>query len=152
MSCRLSEDKKESRRINKEIEKIIKADRKKMNYVINLLLLGTAGSGKTTFLNQMRIINKDEFSNEEKVSYTKNVYRNIFMAMQSMIKAMEELEISYSDVENIGRAELVSLIDCDTIETLKDPFLSVIKCLWNDVGIQECYSRRNEYYLIDSAE
>ncbi|XP_060652765.1 G protein alpha q subunit-like [Drosophila nasuta] len=152
MSCRLSEDQKESRRINKEIEKIIKADRKKMNYVIKLLLLGTAGSGKTTFLKQMRIIHGDRFSDEKMLIYTKMVYQNIFMAMQSMIKAMEELEISYSDVENIDRAELISLIDCGTIETLKDPFLSVIKCLWKDVGIQKCYSRRKEYYLIDSAE
>ncbi|XP_034105879.1 G protein alpha q subunit-like [Drosophila albomicans] len=152
MSCCLSEDQKESRRINKEIEKIIKADRKKMDYVIKLLLLGTGESGKTTFLKQMRIINGDKFSDEEKLSYTKNVYRNIFMAMQSMIKAMEELEIPYSDVENIDRAELISLIDCGTIETLKDPFLSAIKYLWKDFGIQKCYSRRKEYYLIDSAE
>ncbi|XP_062137527.1 G protein alpha q subunit-like [Drosophila sulfurigaster albostrigata] len=152
MSCWLSEDQKESRRINEEIEKIIKADRKKMKYFIKLLLLGTGESGKTTFLKQMRIINNDEFSNEEKLSYTRTVYRNIFMAMQSMIKAMDELEISYSDVKNIDCAELVSLVDCDTMKTLKDPFLSAIKCLWKDFGIQKCYSRRKEYYLMDSAE
>ncbi|XP_034105883.1 G protein alpha q subunit-like [Drosophila albomicans] len=152
MLCCLSEEQKTRRLINKEIEKIIKADRKKMNYVIKLLLLGTGESGKTTFLKQMRIIHGDRFSDKEMRFFTKKVYRNIFMAMQSMIKAMDELEISYSDVENIDRAELVSSVPLKTIETLEDPYLSGIKCLWNDVGIQECYRRRDEYYLIDSAE
>ncbi|XP_060654276.1 G protein alpha q subunit-like [Drosophila nasuta] len=152
MLCCLSEEQKESRRINKEIEKIIKADRKKMNYVIKLLLLGTGESGKTTFLKQMRIIHGDRFSDKEMRFFTKMVYRNIFMAMQSMIKAMDILEISYSDVENIDRAELVSSVPLKTIETLEDPYLSAIKCLWNDIGIQECYSRRDEYYLMESAE
>ncbi|XP_060654107.1 G protein alpha q subunit-like [Drosophila nasuta] len=152
MSCCLSEDQKESRRINKEIEKIIKEDRKKMDYVMKLLLLGTGESGKTTFLKQMRIINKDKFSDKEMRFFTKMVYQNIFMAMQSMIKAIKELKISYIDDENIDRAKLVSSVPLKTIETLEDPYLSAIKCLWNDIGIQECYSRRDEYYLMDSAE
>ncbi|XP_062137531.1 G protein alpha q subunit-like [Drosophila sulfurigaster albostrigata] len=152
MSCCLSEDQKESRRINEEIEKIIKEDRKKMDYVIKLLLLGTGESGKTTFLKQMRIIHGDRFSDKEMRFFTKMVYQNIFMAMQSILKAMKELKISYSDVKNIVCAKLVSSVPFQTIETLRDPYLSAIKCLWNDVGIQECYSRRDEYYLMDSAE
>ncbi|XP_062137530.1 G protein alpha q subunit-like [Drosophila sulfurigaster albostrigata] len=113
---------------------------------------GTGESGKTTFLKQMRIIHGVEITDEEMLRHTKMVYRNIFMAMQSMIKAMEKLEIPYSDVENNDRANLISLIDCGTIETLEDPFLSAIKCLWKDFGIQKCYSRRKEYYLMGSAE
>jgi len=49
-------------------------------------------------------------------------------------------------------AELVMGIDYDTVTTLKDPYLSAIKTLWDDDGIQECYRRRREYQLTDSAK
>lgn len=76
------------------------------------MVSGTGESGKSTFIKQMRIIHGSGYSDEDKRSFIKLVYQNIFMAMQSMIRAMDLLKIRYSDSRNsvsIGR-ELNSLL------------------------------------------
>ena len=56
MSCCLSEEAKESKRINAEIEKQLRKDKRDARRELKLLLLGTGESGKSTFIKQMRII------------------------------------------------------------------------------------------------
>lgn len=70
-----------------------------MHLLINLTILipGTGESGKSTFIKQMRIIHGSGYSDEDKRGFIKLVYQNIFMAMQSMIKAMDMLKIPYKD-------------------------------------------------------
>lgn len=63
-------------------------------------LTGTGESGKSTFIKQMRIIHGSGYSDEDKRGFIKLVYQNIFMAMQSMIRAMDLLKIQYSDSRN----------------------------------------------------
>lgn len=60
-------------------------------------LVGTGESGKSTFIKQMRIIHGAGYSDEDKRGFIKLVYQNIFMAMQSMIRAMELLKIQYAE-------------------------------------------------------
>lgn len=60
-------------------------------------ILGTGESGKSTFIKQMRIIHGSGYSDEDKQGFIKLVYQNIFMAMQSMIRAMELLKIQYGN-------------------------------------------------------
>lgn len=68
----------------------------------------------------MRIIHGSGYSDEDKRGFIKLVYQNIFMAMQSMIRAMDLLKIQYSDQKNIvsGLHAIPSLGD----ETLNDSF------------------------------
>lgn len=51
----------------------------------------------------MRIIHGSGYSDEDKRGFIKLVYQNIFMAMQSMIRAMDLLKIQYGDSSNIVR-------------------------------------------------
>ncbi|XP_052839741.1 G protein alpha q subunit isoform X1 [Drosophila gunungcola] len=175
MECCLSEEAKEQKRINQEIEKQLRRDKRDARRELKLLLLGTGESGKSTFIKQMRIIHGSGYSDEDKRGYIKLVFQNIFMAMQSMIKAMDMLKISYGQGEhsvseyivylwpnndmfnhNMIRtqelADLVMSIDYETVTTFEDPYLNAIKTLWDDAGIQECYDRRREYQLTDSAK
>lgn len=48
----------------------------------------------------MRIIHGSGYSDEDKKGFIKLVYQNVFMAMQSMIKAMDMLKIPYKDPRN----------------------------------------------------
>ena len=66
--------------------------------------IGTGESGKSTFIKQMRIIHGSGYSDDDKRTFIKLVYQNIFMAMNSMIKAMETLKIAYKNSENEVRA------------------------------------------------
>ena len=70
-------------------------------YFFVCCLVGTGESGKSTFIKQMRIIHGAGYSDEDKRGFIKLVYQNIFMAMQSMIRAMDMLHISYGDSPNI---------------------------------------------------
>ncbi|KAM8713557.1 hypothetical protein ACLKA7_013820 [Drosophila subpalustris] len=151
--CLKSEEEKEIIRIHRQIEQTIKDEKKKLAREIKLLLLGTGESGKSTFIKQMRILHDKEYlKDNDKRAYIKLILQNIFMAMQSMIKAMDMLEISYDVREHIELADMLMSVCCESVTTLKDPYLSAIKSLWSDSGVQKCYQRRREYQLIDSAK
>ncbi|KMY93282.1 G protein alpha q subunit [Drosophila simulans] len=152
MDCCLSDQACEERRISREIDKVLKAEKKKARRELKLLVLGTGESGKTTFIKQMRIIHGNGFLDKERKQFTKNVFQNIFMAMQSMISAMDTLQIPYGQQEHSKLADLVKSIDYKTVTSLEAPYLNAIKTLWKDAGIKECYNRRREYQLTDSTE
>ncbi|ESO87888.1 hypothetical protein LOTGIDRAFT_194019 [Lottia gigantea] len=152
MACCLTEELKEQKRINQEIERQLRKDKRDARRELKLLLLGTGESGKSTFIKQMRIIHGSGYSDEDKRSFIKIVYQNIFMAMNAMTRAMDTLKISYRDSANIEHATLIKQIDYETVTTFERQFVEAIKSLWEDEGIQECYDRRREYQLTDSAK
>jgi hypothetical protein len=117
--CCLSAEAREQKQINREIEKQLRLDKKNQRRELKLLLLGmhflflkkqlfhlfclligTGESGKSTFIKQMRIIHGTGYSEEDKRSFVKLVYQNIFMAMHIMIRAMDTLKIQYRDKRN----------------------------------------------------
>uniref|UniRef100_A0A8C3VG79 Guanine nucleotide-binding protein subunit alpha n=1 Tax=Catharus ustulatus TaxID=91951 RepID=A0A8C3VG79_CATUS len=152
MACCLSEEAKEARRINDEIERQLRRDKRDARRELKLLLLGTGESGKSTFIKQMRIIHGSGYSDEDKRGFTKLVYQNIFTAMQAMIKAMDTLKIPYKCENNKVHALLVREVDVEKVSSFENPYVDAIRSLWNDPGIQECYDRRREYQLSDSTK
>ena len=48
----------------------------------------------------MRIIHGTGYSEDDKRSFVKLVYQNIFMAMHIMTRAMDTLKIQYTDKKN----------------------------------------------------
>lgn len=168
MACCRSEEAKIADRINKEIERQLKKDKKDARRELKLLLLGTGESGKSTFIKQMRIIHGNGYSDEDKRGHTKLVYQNIFMAMHAILRAMDTLNIEFKDfggkdgpggnnkcggntAEMIHRSKLIKDVDYENIQTFDPIYVEAIKKLWNDQGVQECYDRRREYQLTDSA-
>jgi len=64
-------------------------------------VLGAGESGKSTFLKQMRIIHGSGFSEDERRNFAHVVHHNLCVAMQTLIKAMEKLQIQYEDISNV---------------------------------------------------
>ncbi|CAH8640974.1 unnamed protein product [Schistosoma rodhaini] len=152
MFCCRSEEYKEQNRINKEIEKQLKRDKKDARRELKLLLLGTGESGKSTFIKQMRIIHGAGYSDDERRTFIKIVYQNIYMAMFTMVRAVESLKIPYENPANKAYGEAIKEIDYETVTTMEPQHVVAIKSLWDDPGIKECYDRRREYQLTDSAK
>ncbi|VDO97284.1 unnamed protein product [Soboliphyme baturini] len=152
MTCCTSEEAREQRRINREIEKQLQRDKRNARRELKLLLLGTGESGKSTFIKQMKIIHGSGYSDEDKKTFIKLVYQNIFMAMQAMIRAMDTLKVPYGDPANEEKASIVRAIDYESITTFEEPYVTYVKDLWRDKGILEVYDRRREYQLTDSAK
>ncbi|XP_019908264.2 guanine nucleotide-binding protein subunit alpha-14 isoform X2 [Esox lucius] len=100
----------------------------------------------------MRIIHGAGYSEEDKRGFTKLVYQNIFTAMHSMIRAMETLNIPYSEAQNKDYAIMLSEMEVDMVNDLETSHVEAIRSLWRDRGVQECYQRRREYQLSDSTK
>ncbi|KAB1279706.1 Guanine nucleotide-binding protein subunit alpha-14 [Camelus dromedarius] len=49
-------------------------------------------------------------------------------------------------------AQLIREVEADKVSALSRDQVEAIKQLWQDPGIQECYDRRREYQLSDSAK
>ncbi|XP_032824433.1 guanine nucleotide-binding protein G(q) subunit alpha-like [Petromyzon marinus] len=152
MSCCMSPQAKEQRRINDEIERQLRRDKRDARKELKLLLLGTGESGKSTFIKQMRIIHGSGYTEDDKRSFIKLVHQNVFSAMQAMIRAMETLGIPYANAGNQAHAQLLREVDVEKICSLDKPYIEAVRCLWADPGIEECYDRRREFQLTDSAK
>uniref|UniRef100_A0A674ND38 Guanine nucleotide-binding protein subunit alpha n=1 Tax=Takifugu rubripes TaxID=31033 RepID=A0A674ND38_TAKRU len=150
VACCLSEEAKESKRINAEIEKQLRRDRRDARRELKLLLLGTGESGKSTFIKQMRIIHGSGYTDDDKKSFIRLVYQNIFTSMQAMIHATENLRIPFKYEQNKSNAQLVCEVDVEKVSSFCQPYVGAMKALWADPSIQEAYDRRREYQLSDS--
>ena len=137
-----------SNRIDEELE----TDRIKSKKHLKILLLGAGDSGKSTIVKQMRIIHGNGYSPDECLQYKYVVYSNTLESMVAILVAMKTLGIEFARNSRLEDAELV-------FETVRDSTRREITCelgekmgrLWNDEGLQRCYSRSREYQLNDSA-
>ncbi|GFO26398.1 guanine nucleotide-binding protein subunit alpha-11 [Plakobranchus ocellatus] len=111
---------------------------------------GAGESGKSTFIRQMKIIHGAGFPEHERRKQVHTIHQNIFIAIDCLICAMETLNIEYSNPENRDNCEMIR--DLERTMTFDMPCFDAIMSLWSDDGIQECYDRRREYQLPDSAK
>lgn len=100
LACCLSRSEREKRRVNKLIDKQIEKEKKCLTKEIKLVLFGTGESGKSTFIKQMRILHGSGYSEEDKRKFIPIIYKNIYMIMSSLIKAMELFDIPYENQQN----------------------------------------------------
>ncbi|KAL4608106.1 guanine nucleotide-binding protein subunit alpha-11-like [Arapaima gigas] len=150
--CCLSEEERRDIAVDKEIQKILKLQKKRERKEIKVLLLGTGESGKTTFIKQMRIIHGQGYSEEERREFARLVFQNIFTSIQAMTLAMTTLRIPYANPENQLYANWLQDVDKLQVTQLEKNYVDGIRRLWDDPGIRMCYSRRREYQLLDSTE
>ncbi|XP_026881185.2 guanine nucleotide-binding protein subunit alpha-11-like [Electrophorus electricus] len=150
--CCMSDEEWERRRIHQQIEKQLRMDNRNLQRQLKLLLLGAGESGKSTFIKQMRIIHGKGFSEEDRSGYTKLVFQNIFTAIQALIQAMETLHIPFLDDKNTRFVPMLSSMTPETVFKMEACYAEAIKSVWNDHGMQQCYERRREYQLSDSAK
>jgi guanine nucleotide-binding protein G(q) subunit alpha len=99
----------------------------------------------------MRIIHGSGYTDDDKRGFIKLVNQNVYMAICAMLKAMDSLKIAYKDEVNEGYSVMLKDIDYEASTNLP-MHLEAIKALWTDPGVMECYDRRREYQLTDSAK
>lgn len=114
---------------------------------IQVLLLGSGDSGKSTILKQMRLIHRVPFSPQEVENYRQLVFTNLTHGMKYLVESMVDMGISLS--EEYG--ELVQMIE--DASDLRDgqPFpreyLEPLRKLWDDPSVQKAWERGNEAAL-----
>lgn len=149
MNCLYSEE----MRIYRNVERELQLYKRKYNRRIKLLLLGTRGSGKSTFIRQMRLFYDKTNGTCNRKSYINTIYRNIFEAMKNIIAAMDKLQIPFEIQQNaFNNSILIKYVNLNSELNLNLPYLIALKELWTDSGIQKCYLHRREYNLLDSTK
>ncbi|KGB79401.1 guanine nucleotide-binding protein G(o) subunit alpha [Cryptococcus deuterogattii 99/473] len=135
---------------SKEIDRALKEDEKRMAKEVKLLLLGAGASGKSTILKQMRLIHDRPFESDEVEDYRKLTFSNIVGGMRAIIDVMDELGLAVQPETR----RYISLIDAEppinTNEPYPTKYLTALKSLWVDSGVQACYKRGNEFALAEN--
>ncbi|KAI9199265.1 guanine nucleotide-binding protein alpha-1 subunit [Polychytrium aggregatum] len=151
-NCTSSEEDRDARQRSLAIDKGIRQESDVMN-TVKLLLLGAGESGKSTFLKQFKLIHGSGYSAEERLAYRPMVLGNVVNAIQSIVDAMETLQIPYENSEIKNQIGTVKELPKTFGEgdVINESTVALIQTLWTDKGIQQCFQRSNEYQLLDSA-
>ncbi|KAK3596395.1 hypothetical protein CHS0354_018994 [Potamilus streckersoni] len=137
---------------DKELSKLLKEHHKDDLKRLKLLLLGTGESGKSTITKQMRIIHINGFDTQERVRKITDIRRNIKESIVMILLAMQQLGISLEHGENQQEMDFIlKKAGDDDVHNTKE-FMEYTARLWEDGGVQECFSRSHEYQLLDSAK
>ncbi|KAI9342659.1 guanine nucleotide binding protein, alpha subunit [Obelidium mucronatum] len=132
-----------------EIDKQLKLEQKNIQQNIKLLLLGPGETGKSTVLKQFKLIYGEGYTANEKLAFRTTILTNVMTCTLSLINAMDMLKIPYG----VDAAKVVKSFDMSfgisPGETLPDEIVGAVEVVWKDPGIQYCFSRANEYQLVD---
>ena len=81
-------------------------------------------------------------------------YFPLFQSLVAILRAMPNLSINFSNNEREGDAKMVMDVvsRMEDTEPFSEDLLGGMQRLWSDGGVQECFSRSNEYQLNDSAK
>ncbi|XP_061553416.1 guanine nucleotide-binding protein subunit alpha-11-like [Phycodurus eques] len=142
----------EKRRINRAINRQLQRDKRQYQSTIKLLFLGTAESGKSTFLKQIRILHGNGYTEAQRIAFARLVCQNVVTSIQVLIEAMRVFCADYVDKRNLALAERLRQVEAEKVDRLEAWQVRAIKILWSDSGVQHCYERRREFHLSDSAK
>ncbi|KAK4303568.1 hypothetical protein Pmani_024426 [Petrolisthes manimaculis] len=126
-----------------------------------VLVLGAADTGKSTFMKQMRYVFGDRYPAFERRRYQPYIRRNLLESLHKMVRFADAQGVRMSTSEAQDAAE--KFRDLSTLEKyfevdepLDNNDASILegatKTLWQDPGLQEVYSRGNEYHLMTNAD
>ncbi|XP_077286373.1 G protein alpha subunit f [Arctopsyche grandis] len=139
-----SEDKENSKQIDKQIKKWYK----KYDQAIKVLLLGAGEAGKTTILKQMKILHINGFSEEEKLERAGQIKKNIHEAAGELSRQLSILGLQPGEKASNAALYFIN----GGAPNFDQEYFNIVNDLWMDSAVKECLRRSNEYQLIDSAE
>ncbi|KAL6063563.1 G-protein alpha subunit [Balamuthia mandrillaris] len=136
---------------NKDINKHLADEKRRLENEVKLLLLGAGESGKSTIAKQMRIIHKDGFSAEDRKAYKSIIYNNAISSMRALCQACEDLGIQIAEESAEASTRMLENDEFMNGGEMTQQIAADIKTLWQDEGIRSAFARSNEFQLNDSA-
>jgi len=123
----------------KIIDKKIKADKFKRKAEIKLLLLGGSESGKSTVLKQMRILNRKNFKDDERIQYRVIIHMNITQSAKLLIELAELMKIPIKNDKAVNTIKNFKDKIDDTNPLPEVYFKSIM-------GIMECLEETSGFF------
>lgn len=143
----------EEQKADKELKEMQREAEKQEMRIIKMLLLGAGESGKSTIFKQMKVINKNGYSEKERADFTNVVHMNVCQSMRSLLAAFDKLGES-TPVDIADDIKLFEDLMSELNEKLNPQIGELVAKLWAHDSIQRLFKRRNEFQLhaADSAE
>ncbi|ORY94840.1 putative Gpa2-guanine nucleotide-binding protein alpha-2 subunit [Syncephalastrum racemosum] len=113
---------------------------------------GAGESGKSTVLRQMRLIHSHGFDEDEREIFRTVVFANVFEGMQTILEAMEQMDIKFVDPTLQGYVPLFRTTVPEVKEQQAYPpqYLEPLKQLWADQGVRKACNLGNKFGLHDN--
>ncbi|XP_073843928.1 G protein alpha subunit f isoform X1 [Musca autumnalis] len=137
---------------DKELQRKSSAMPKNFPEAVKILLLGTAESGKTTIIKQMRILHINGYTDDERRDNIPEIYQNIHESIYQLVQHMSILGLEYQSCASKHSAAYILSMGDTAPEYMNEEYCDHVMTLWNDFGIRTCYERSNEFPLSDSTK
>ncbi|XP_030645557.1 guanine nucleotide-binding protein G(o) subunit alpha-like [Chanos chanos] len=153
LQSKATEEEKKARTVSAKIDRDLFDQAKYEMNTVQILMLGTPESGKSTLVKQIKIIHSHGFTRQELINFKPAVLDNLLTSMKFVLLGMGMLRINLANHKN--RVHARSILSCDSCvgedqELL--PFVAHALCsLWADQGVRAAASRGCEFQLNDSA-
>mmetsp|Transcript_495 Transcript_495/g.586 ORF Transcript_495/g.586 Transcript_495/m.586 type:complete len:207 (+) Transcript_495:189-809(+) len=133
-----SDSRLESRKIDRKLAR----QRRQMQDVVTLLLLGTGGSGKSTVAKQLHLIFAGDFSKDEQNDFLRIIHHNIIYLMRMLVKELERDNVNLphnltDDQKLISELSLRSPLTAEVADA--------IDRLWNTLQVQEVFYAKSSF-------
>ena len=135
-----------------QIEKATKAAEDDQSKIVKMLLLGAGESGKSTIFKQMKVINKDGYSEKERQGFQSIVWSNTIVSMSALLEAFTKPNFPDKPTDAGFTANEAKFEERKGEEKIDPEMGAVIKGLWTHPDVQKVFERRSEFQLNDSAE
>lgn len=144
---------KESLANSKKLEQINRADNRKDEQRVKLLLLGAGESGKSTIFKQMKILYGADggYTHKEREQAKAYVYSNVYTNMRTVIENSDRFE-KLKDAEAEKAFMDIATSGEDSSPVVDKSSAEIIKRVWNDDGFQKTWHERAEFQVQDALE
>ncbi|KAH3667018.1 hypothetical protein WICMUC_005365 [Wickerhamomyces mucosus] len=122
-----------------------------------ILLLGTGESGKSTIIQQLRILHSNGFTEEELYEFRPAIFNNIVTSAKDLVEAYKKFSLNLKPNDIINEDDFKDILELSPTSDLTAPFNPVLakklKALWDNESTDELIKKhRHEFYLMDSAK
>lgn len=122
-----------------------------------VLLLGSGESGKSTILQQLKILHSGGFSQQELFDFKPFIFGNIILSAKDLVEAYRQFEFKLEPAQDITEQDLDAISSAaaptDPNASFDKPLAHKIMALWaNPATAQLLKQHRRDFYLMDSAK
>ncbi|KAF9961424.1 Guanine nucleotide-binding protein alpha-2 subunit [Mortierella alpina] len=134
MGLRISTEKERKKQASLAIDRMLDEENRRMKKEIKILLLGDSESGKSTLLQQMKVLHQGGYSTEELATWKYVIYKKLVASAQCLVLAMVKMQRESPGLENSVVANLVLeyCVKSDPSFTLSPEIVDAIDSLYRD--------------------
>jgi GTPase SAR1 family protein len=126
---------------SKAIDQELKKQQARMQREIKLLLLGSGGSGKSTFAKQMKVMFLGGFNEKERMLFVEFIHLNVLNGLKMVVRAMSDRQLEPENKELLKTFEMVKFMTPShgNVEIVTPQMGEELQKFWKDPQVQHVW-------------